>query len=174
MTNYERLCAYVSPKWYAYRSLLDPRYDCCPDTIERSLPKEATDSYLGRLLDLVVTFNNSISKITYDNFKSWLAIREVLSTSAVFGATAITSNTQKKILEYLKMGFESEWISVVLSVFNFGMYTANQYAPLNRKIYLNTLRNLYAVKEGFEPISKWFEEHPYACDENTLYIDKEV
>lgn len=174
MTNYERLCAYISPKWYAYRSLLDPRYDYCPEVIERSLPKEATDSYLGRLLDLVVTFNNSISHITYDNFKGWLVIREVLSTSVVFGATAITANTQKKILEYLNMGFESEWITVLLSVFNFGMYTANQYVPFNRRVYLDTLKNLYKVKDGFQPISKWFDAHPCACDENTTYIDREV
>lgn len=174
MTNYERLCAYISPKWYAYRSLLDPRYDYCPDVIERNLPKEATDSYLGRLLDLVVTFNNSIPQITYDNFEGWLAIRDVLSTSVVFGATAMTSKTQQKVLEYLKMGFESEWITVLVSVFNFGMYTANKYAPFNRRIYLDTLRALYAIKDGFEPISKWFDKHPYACDEYTTYIDKEV
>lgn len=174
MTTYERLCAYVSPRWYAYRSLLDSKYDYCPDVIERSLPKEAVDSYLGRIMSLVETINNSIVVLTPENFQGWLTVRNILSESKTFSATNISNSMQGKIIEYLEMGFQSEWIKPLLSVFEFGIYTANKYSPLNKQIYLDTLRKIYEVKDCFEPVAKWFDANPNACDEKTRYIDKEV
>lgn len=172
MTLYERLCAYVSPRWYNYQDILDKRYDQCEARIERTLDVTCIDSYLGRLLDLSVHINHNQDKIDATNFEAWLVIRTIIADSVTIRCRSLTTKMKLRIQEYLNMGFPSEWILNLLDVFRLSFFTANKYQTLNNPLYLETLKRVYAVKDTYYPVAEWFKTHPEALNKESQY--KEV
>ena len=169
MTLYERLCAYVSPEWYNYQDILDKKYDICEARISRSLANECTDSYLGRLVDLAVHLNKTTDNITASNYDAWLHIMKLMMRSETITGRSITGRVQEQIKEYLIVGFPAIWITNLFDVFRLSLYTAREYQPLNKSIYLDTLKSVYAVRNTYQPVATWFQNHPDAILEKTLY-----
>lgn len=174
MTLYEKLCAYVSPEWYNYQDILDKKYGICEARISRSLSSTCTDSYLGRLLSLAETLNASSSCIDASNFEAWQHIICILTRSEVLTARVLTNKIRSRIEEYLRVGFPSSWLKNLFEVFNLSLYTARSYQPLNKPLYLEVLRSVYSVRNTYQPVADWFQKHPEAIEEKTLYEEGSV
>lgn len=172
MTVYERLCAYVSPEWYNYQDILDKRYEICESRISRSLPLTCTDSYLGRLVDLSVTLNETTDQINATNFDAWQHIICIIIRSKTITARPLTSKVKTSLKEYLRVGFPSAWVMNLFEVFRLSLYTARSHQPLNKIEYLDALKAVYAVRNTYLPVAIWFQNHPQATEEKSLYKEE--
>lgn len=168
MTDYELLCCFKSPNWCNYQNLLDPKYQFIPSNIEQTLPQSATDSYLGRLLNLARVVNNSIDTLTIDSLDLFTATIEIFNKSGVMWGRTLSPKMKIKICRFLDLGLPVSWIHSLLSVFTLELWSGKgPQTLLNDKRFLETLCELQTV--AYIPVQQWFRLHPKAISVDTNF-----
>ena len=170
MTLYELLCCYKSPAWYYYQDPLNPKYSYFRQGIERNLPPECVDSYLGRLLQAAIVVNDSWSTITAETFSAFIEASKAFEVSGDVGGRRFHQKTESKIRAYLATGLPAAWIVPLFQAHSVACYTKNgSKTSLNNIRFYDALQNLACV--SYPPTQAWFKKHPKFLSKDTPYCE---
>ena len=172
MTVYEILCCFKSPNWYFYQDPLNPKYSYFRAGIERSLPPECEDSYLGRLIQSAIVLNQSWAQITTETFDSFKEASIMFELSQDVAGRRFHQKTEDKIRRFLESNLPAAWIVPLFQAHSIGCYTkTGATTSLNTPRFQETLAKLST--SDFPPLVKWFKEHPGALSITSSYEEHE-
>jgi len=171
MTLHETLCAYQSPHWPNYQNLLDPKYAYTHDKVQLLLPKEATDSYLGRLLSIAIDANKYLERITASELDDYTEIVTIISASGPLMGRKFNSKLRTMLYSYLSYGLKADWLKPLLNEYKLSLWTNKKTSLyLNEPKYLDILCTLKNC--SYAPVVAWFKRNPHGADKETKYMEK--
>lgn len=168
MTVYEILCCFKSPNWPNYRNALNPEFDYCTEKIDRNLPLECVDSYLGRLVSIAKSMNEYLIKIQAGDLDKYESACSDLVLSTKLCARKFNPKMKEKLKVFLGYGFPAEWLRPLLQVYMVELWTADGYkTSLNSPEFLVSLQAL--SHNDFAPVVSWFKKHPEGANSKSQY-----